>query len=402
MVSVMEGMENADVVMKKTGQEMTAGAKETTSQATAVAAASEEASSNVQTVASATEELSASIREIAQQVNKSTTLTSQAVETANETMAEVQELESQVLKIGDVVQLITDIAEQTNLLALNATIEAARAGDAGKGFAVVASEVKNLATQTARATEEIGQQIAAVQKSTSSSVEAIKGISGIINNVDSVASSISAAVEEQDAATSEIASNVEQVSAGTAEVSTSIIIVSDSANHSLKLAENIAESSTDLSHQTASLSSNVESFLANVRSADEEGENEGIKWSSDLSVGNAAIDEEHKMLINNVRDFSARVKVGATKSEIEAEYIAAIKITNEHFVTEEKIMAEANYKGLDKHIAEHREFSSKLVALYEDFKTKEHATGRHLVSLMSNWLKNHINTSDKRLAKHIR
>jgi methyl-accepting chemotaxis protein len=246
---------------------MSSVAEQTSRQSTAVAAASEQASSNVQTVASAAEELSTSISEITRQVAQSSTISSGAVRQAKDTNIKVQGLADAANKIGEVVSLITDIAEQTNLLALNATIEAARAGDAGKGFAVVASEVKNLANQTAKATEEIAAQIGGVQASTKEAVAAIEMITKTIEEVDAIASTIASAVEEQSAATQEIARNVEQAAAGTQEVSSNISGVTQAANETGGAATEIQDASIELSHQSESLKVAVETFLSQVKAA---------------------------------------------------------------------------------------------------------------------------------------
>uniref|UniRef100_UPI00036196D7 methyl-accepting chemotaxis protein n=1 Tax=Elioraea tepidiphila TaxID=457934 RepID=UPI00036196D7 len=195
--AVVKGVAAAATELEATATGMAAGAEETSRQATAVAAAAEQASANVQTVASAAEELAASIAEISRQVAESTRIASEAVSEATRTNSTVESLAASAHRIGEVVRLINDIAGQTNLLALNATIEAARAGEAGKGFAVVASEVKNLASQTAKATEEIGGQIAAVQGETGRVVEAIRAIGGTIEKISGIAASIAAAVEQQ-------------------------------------------------------------------------------------------------------------------------------------------------------------------------------------------------------------
>jgi methyl-accepting chemotaxis protein len=208
--------------MEASALSMQSATAATNTQSAAVAAASEEASTNVQTVSAATEELSTSIREISSQVNESSRITAKAVAEANQAKDRVRGLDSSAQKIGQVVDLITEIAEQTNLLALNATIEAARAGEAGKGFAVVASEVKNLATQTAKATEEIASQVKEIQGAANSSIGVLESIFATIGQVNEIAVTIASAIEQQAAATAEIARNVEQAAAGTREVSSNI------------------------------------------------------------------------------------------------------------------------------------------------------------------------------------
>ncbi|WP_158240652.1 methyl-accepting chemotaxis protein [Telmatospirillum siberiense] len=263
---VLESFDGALGDLEKTAQAMASNSQETTQQATTVAAASEEASTSVQTVAAAAEELSSSIAEIARQVEQSSRVSQAASDEASHTDEMVRGLAETSTRIGDVVKLITDIAGQTNLLALNATIEAARAGDAGKGFAVVAGEVKNLANQTARATDEISTQIGAVQAATQQAVTAIGGIVSRIQEINEIAAAIASAVEEQSAATAEIARNVQQAASGTHEVSATIGSVTRSAAETGTAAEMVLASSETLSSGAGQLKSTVGDFLKGVRS----------------------------------------------------------------------------------------------------------------------------------------
>ncbi|MFM7346279.1 MAG: methyl-accepting chemotaxis protein [Tagaea sp.] len=262
---VVNAVSSAATQMQGSASAMSATAEETTRQATAVAAAAEEASTNVQTVAAGAEELASSIQEISRQVSESTRIADQAVQDVKRTGDTVEALSQAAQKIGDVVKLISDIASQTNLLALNATIEAARAGEAGKGFAVVASEVKNLAAQTAKATDDIGGQIGEIQTATGASVEAMKGIGETIAKMNQIASAIAAAVEEQGAATQEIARNVQQAAAGTGEVSSNISGVTQAADESGKAAGELRDAAASLGTQSGQLRQAVDGFLAQVR-----------------------------------------------------------------------------------------------------------------------------------------
>jgi methyl-accepting chemotaxis protein len=253
--------------MEGSAKALNGTAVETTQQASAVAAASEESATNVQTVASATEELSSSISEIGRQVTHSSKIAATAVSEASKANEMVQGLVGASQKIGEIVALINDIADQTNLLALNATIEAARAGEAGKGFAVVAAEVKNLATQTAKATEEIGAQISSVQGATQDAVQAIGSIGKIIGEIDQISTAIAAAVEEQGAATQEIARNVEEVAKGSQQVSSNIGGVTQAANGTGTAAGQVLVAARSLTEQSGELRMLVDQFLTDVKAA---------------------------------------------------------------------------------------------------------------------------------------
>jgi methyl-accepting chemotaxis protein len=232
-----------------------------------VVAASEQASSNVQSVASATEEMTSSIGEISRQVQGSSNIARDAVGQAQKTDARIGELSKAAGRIGDVIKLITAIAEQTNLLALNATIEAARAGEAGKGFAVVAQEVKALAAQTAKATDEIGTQIAGMQAATEESVSAIKEIGGTIGRIAEIASTIAATVEEQGAATQEIARNVGEAAKGTSRVAANITDVNRGAKDTGSASSHVLASAQSLSNESSHLKAEVQKFLKTIRAA---------------------------------------------------------------------------------------------------------------------------------------
>ena len=241
---------------------------ETTQQlSTAVAAASEESSTNVQSVASATDEMATSVSEISRQVQESARIADEAVKQAERTDGRIADLSAAAGRIGDVIKLITAIAEQTNLLALNATIEAARAGSAGKGFAVVAQEVKQLAAQTAKATDEIRGQIAGMQTATQDSVAAIKEIGDTIARISQIATTVAAAVEEQGASTQEIARNVQQAAHGTAQVTGNITEVTRGASDTGSAAAQVLQSAKGLANESNHLKMEVAKFLANVRAA---------------------------------------------------------------------------------------------------------------------------------------
>jgi methyl-accepting chemotaxis protein len=264
---ILKTVAAASTELEGTAGSMSAIAEQTKHQATTSAAAAEETSVSVQTVASATEEISASLGEIAKQISHATQIVDKAVVQAKKTDGIVISLAGAAQKIGDVVDLISTIAAQTNLLALNATIEAARAGDAGKGFAVVASEVKSLANQTAKATDDISQQVTSMQQATTLAVEAIRTILENISSINAVTTTIAAAVEEQSAATKEIASSVTQAATGSKSVSENVTQVTDGANQTGVASSQVLSAAKELSRESESLKLKVDGFFRDIRAA---------------------------------------------------------------------------------------------------------------------------------------
>ncbi|CCG09593.1 Chemotaxis sensory transducer [Pararhodospirillum photometricum DSM 122] len=304
------------------------------------------------------------------------------------------------------VDLITDIAAQTNLLALNATIEAARAGDAGKGFAVVAGEVKQLAMQTARATDEIRRQIQDVQTATRDSVESMGSVGSVIREVDDISASIAAAVEEQGAATREIARSVEQTAQDTKAVTAAIEEVRRAAEDTDEGARDIQDASNRLSDQTATLRMKVTDFLRQVRGGPAETPEAEpatlLNWEDALAFGIPKVDEDHKHIMGLTNTLYQRMKRGEELQRLDEAFQDLEAYTRRHFVNEEEIMARADYPEMRAHCTAHERFITRLQALYADFRAGRPEAGVDLLAFLGKWWLDHIRGADKTLALYVR
>jgi methyl-accepting chemotaxis protein len=406
VLGVLDGLSQADRLLRDSADSMTGGAAKTMSVADTATSAASSASTDVSTVASSAEELSSSIREIGRRVGDAAAVTAKAVSEAETSSREIALLDDSVGRIGEVVEMISGIASQTNLLALNATIEAARAGDAGKGFAVVANEVKALANQTAQATEDVSRQIAAVQSATRQAVDAIGRIGGIIREVDEISSSIAAAVEEQDAATAEIARSAEHTAAATHSVVDVMGDLHQAADAARTTAEGISSSSRQIAQQAATLKKEVREFLASVQApTDDTGGSEQtglVRFQDDHASGVPDIDAEHQKLMEMTNDLYLNLKAGREQAILDQCFQHLSRYTNEHFAGEEAQMERHGYPETDRHRHHHQAFVKRLETLYDAHRAGDASASMDLLALLGNWWRSHIETDDAKLAAYLR
>ena len=382
------------------------GVHQTFCESISVATAAEQTSESVQTVAAAAEELSATVAEIGRQVGEATTIATNAVAQAGETTDRIRRLDKTVEGIGNVLKLISGIASQTNLLALNATIEAARAGEAGKGFAVVAGEVKNLANQTANATEEIAGQIARIQQETAVTVSDIGDISRTIGAINEIAASIAGAMSQQGAATTDIARNATDAANGTHQVSQRIASVSHTAQEATVTVERVANAADRVFSETEQMRTDVETFLSRVQRLIDghEGGAElpSLEWQSRFSVGHAGVDQDHQSLFTLFNELSEAMRRGHSKAVIASVLDRLLEYAASHFRREEEVMATANYPGLAAHRKEHQAFVAQASQARHAFNSSAANTlAIETLSFVKDWLINHIQKSDQAYAPYV-
>ena len=418
----------SSIEMLNTATDLTGGAHETSQQSATVAAAaeematnmqsmassSEEMSANVKTVAAAVEEMTASIGEVAQSAGQAAEVAGQAAGLAKTSNDNIGELGTAADAIGKVIDTIEEIAEQTNLLALNATIEAARAGDAGKGFAVVANEVKDLAKQTAEATEDIRKRIEGIQSSTGSAIESIGQISEVITKVDQVSRSIATAVEQQSSTTQEIAQNIaqtagaaESVSVNVAEtaeavreVTKSIAHVDGNAKMTAQHAQKTESSGQRLSTLAATLQMTVDAFRISAEARKAAATSDRVIWDArTMGTTSEKVDEQHRTLFAKINDILEATEKGHGKEEISGLLDFLYDYTRTHFAHEEKLMAEVDCPIAQTNKELHVKFFNKFDALMERYKN-EGPTNEFLIDLQQDvcvWLAKHIRTIDVQL-----
>ncbi|MBX7148504.1 bacteriohemerythrin [bacterium] len=374
---------------------MTNSFSEASVQSNSVATAAEQIDGNIQVIASSMEEMGATVKEIAKNTSEAAKLTGSAVTTLQNADTTITQLGQASSEIGEVVKVITSIAEQTNLLALNATIEAARAGEAGKGFAVVANEVKELAKQTANATEEIGQKISMIKSSSEAAVSSVQEIRAVIGKVNDITSIIASAVEEQTVTTNEISRNMSGAASGSTEIVKNIKGIAETNNMATTGAVNGKRTAGELNE----ISQYLKGLLAKFRVDKDTSNTNRIVWTRGLATNDAEIDRQHKELFDRIDGLYQALNNGASTQETEKAFDHVESYCVEHLGYEQRQMESEGYPDYPAHKAQHDIFMKKWAELRQEFKaqganlTFTIRVRRHVVD----WFINHIKTVDVKL-----
>jgi len=415
--------------MSEKASTVAAAAEEMSANSTSVASGMGTATSNLTTMAAATEEMTSTIGEIAGNSERARSITSEATQQARQVTASMEELSRAAQAIGKVTETITAISDQTKLLALNATIEAARAGAAGKGFAVVAHEIKELARQTAEATEDIKAKVSGIQASTSGTLEDLGRISDVIRQVSEIVNTIASAIEEQSAVTKDIARNVTQAASGVSDGNqrvNEIATVSQSVAQDIAAVNHLAGQMAGGSEQVltsaaelARLAEELRRLVAQFKISDHHGEDGSdndaagfkaagaernvsigsrrpfLEWSDDLSVGVEAMDQHHKKLVDLINRLHEAMRSGQGGSAVPAALDELANYTSYHFAAEEKLMKKHRCAGLAEQVEAHAKLISAVTELQRKVAAGQQGVSLEVLSMLKDWLVNHIKRKDK-------
>jgi hemerythrin-like metal-binding protein len=407
--------------MSQAAATVVAGAGESSENTLSVASSMEEATINLVSVATATEEMSATVADIATHSEKARVISSHATGQAQTVASMMQQLGQAAQEIGKVTETITSISSQTNLLALNATIEAARAGAAGKGFAVVANEIKELANQTAAATEDIKTRISGVQISTGGAIADIEKIGGVVQEMGVIVGYIAASIEEQATVTRDVAGNIAQASAGVKDANQRVAQTASASKAIARDIRDIGESACEMQRasekvqakasELALLSEKLNAGVLKFKVDEEKGlrkeisgtsEGELIPWREELSVGVLTMDSQHKQLIGLINRLHSSLKRGEGASATGTILKELMQYTQYHFTAEEQLMEKAAYPGLSAQREAHNRFIVKAKDAQQRQLSGDSTVTQEVMNLLMTWLPQHIMKMDKEYGPSVR